>query len=123
MLTVGVNRGTAENASADPGLAPHAANFQTALAYDAFHVGRNFRNPNQLANQNGVVFFPGSTPLYVGVQLQGGFGVSGDGVDQDDVVTYIGQQGFAAPAEIRSDTVFYRGVRLPFQKFNRNPSG
>jgi hypothetical protein len=75
-----------------------------------------------LANQNGIVFFPGSTPLYVGANLQGGFGVSGDGVDQDDVVTFSGQQEFAPAASLKADTVFYRGVRLPFQKFNRNPS-
>ena len=64
---------------------------------------------------------PGSTPLYVGGSLQGGFGVSGDGVDQDDVVTFAGQQGFAAPTALKADQVFYRAVRLPFQKFNRTP--
>ncbi|MFO0870092.1 MAG: hypothetical protein U0935_14270 [Pirellulales bacterium] len=122
LLTVGVNRSTAENASADPTQAPYAGNFQTVLGYDAFHVARNFRDPRQLANQNGVVFFPGSTPLYAAAGLQGGLGVSGDGVDQDDVVTYIAQTGLAAPTELRADQFFYRGVRLPFQKFNRNPS-
>ncbi len=122
LLTVGINRATAENASPDPVQAPAAGSFQTVFGYDAFRPGRNFRNPNQLANQNGVVFFPGSTPLYVGANLQGGFGVSGDGVDQDDVVTFSGQQGFAPAASQKADAVFYRGVRLPFQKFNRNPS-
>lgn len=122
LLTTGVNRATAENLSPDPTQAPSAANFQTVFGHDAFHPGRNFRNPNQLANQNGIVFFPGSTPLYVGANLQGGFGVSGDGVDQDDVVTFSGQQEFAPAASLKADTVFYRGVRLPFQKFNRNPS-
>ncbi len=120
LLTAGINRATAENLS--PALAPAASDFQTVFGYDAFHPGRNFRNPNQLANQNGIVFFPGSTPLYVGANLQGGFGVSGDGVDQDDVVTFSGQQGFAPAASQKAGTVFYRGVRLPFQKFNRNPS-
>jgi uncharacterized protein GlcG (DUF336 family) len=122
LLTVGINRATAENSSPDPAQAPSAGNFQTVFGYDAFHPGRNFRNPNQLANQNGIVFFPGSTPLYVSANLQGGFGVSGDGVDQDDVVTFSGQQGFAPAASQKADAVFYRGVRLPFQKFNRNPS-
>ena len=48
-----------------------------------------------IANQNGIVFFPGSSPLYKTQILVGGFGISGDGVDQDDVVTFAGQQGFA----------------------------
>ncbi len=41
-------------------------------------------------NQNGIVFFPGSAPLYRGGKLVGGLGVSGDGVDQDDFVTAAG---------------------------------
>ena len=91
--------------------------------FDAFHAGRNFHDPSNIANQNGVVFFPGSTPLYKGGLLVGGFGVSGDGVDQDDVVTAAGMVGYDPPLPIRADRVFYRGVRLPFQKFNRNPEG
>jgi Haem-degrading len=105
------------------------------MGFDAFHASRNFRDPgdvlvpepgvntNPLANQNGIVFFPGSTPLYKTQSLVGGFGISGDGVDQDDVVTFAGQQGFNAPQHLRADMLFYRGVRLPFQKFNRNPRG
>ncbi|MCA1481691.1 heme-binding protein, partial [Bradyrhizobium sp. NBAIM08] len=76
-----------------------------------------------LANQNGVVFFPGSSPLYTSGKLVGGFGVSGDGVDQDDVVTAAGQVGFAAPDRLRVDQYVVGGVRLPFQKYNRNPQG
>jgi hypothetical protein len=53
--------------------------------------------------------------------LVGGFGVSGDGVDQDDVVTAAGQVGFAAPDHLRIDQYIVGGVRLPFQKYNRNP--
>jgi len=48
-------------------------------------------------------------------------GVSGDGVDQDDVVTFAGAQGFRPPTTVtRADQVFVRDVRLPFQEFNRN---
>lgn len=108
-------------------------------AFDAFNVMRNFRDvgdhevqvygsmsmedKERLANQNGVVFFPGSTPLYAadGVTLIGGFGVSGDGVDQDDVVTAAGQVGFAPDQSIRADSFTIGGVRIPFQHFNRNP--
>ncbi len=97
------------------------SDIQTVLGYDAFHPGTNFHDPNYPLNQNGVVFFPGSTPLYSGSILVGGFGVSGDGVDQDDLVTFYGQAGFAPPNAIQADQFFVRGVRLPFQKFSRNP--
>jgi uncharacterized protein GlcG (DUF336 family) len=97
--------------------------FTSVAGFDAFHASRNFHDPSNIANQNGIVFFPGSTPLYKNSILVGGFGVSGDGVDQDDVVTAFGMVGYDPPAKIRADRVFYRGVRLPFQKFNRNPNG
>ena len=112
-----INPKTAENIG-QPML---ASQFQTVYGFDAFHVGRNLHDIANIANQNGTVFFPGSTPLYVSGTLQGGFGVSGDGVDQDDVVTFAGQTGFAPPTALKADQVFYRSVRLPFQKFNRAP--
>jgi uncharacterized protein GlcG (DUF336 family) len=71
--------------------------------------------------QNGVVFFPGAIPLYRGGQLVGGLGISGDGVEQDDYVSYLGAAGFRPPDAVRVDRVFIRGVRLPFLKFPRNP--
>jgi len=73
-------------------------------------------------NQSGIVFFPGSTPLYSNGTMVGGLGVSGDGVDQDDFVTNGGAQGFEAPASIRADQVVIRNVRLPYFKFPRNPT-
>jgi uncharacterized protein GlcG (DUF336 family) len=73
-------------------------------------------------NQNGVVFFPGSLPLYKNGVLVGGLGVSGDGVDQDDYVTSAGAQGFEAPENIRADQVIIDNVRLPYLKFPRNPT-
>ncbi len=72
-------------------------------------------------NQSGIVFFPGSAPLYRDGVLVGGLGVSGDGVEQDDVVTDGGQRGFEAPPAIRADQILINGVRLPYLKFNRNP--
>ena len=117
----GISRTTAENLSqASP---TPASDFTSVMGFDSLHSGRNFHDPADIANQNGIVFFPGSSPLYKSTILVGGFGISGDGVDQDDVVTFAGQQGFAAPQALRADMTFYRGVRLPYQKFNRNPRG
>jgi uncharacterized protein GlcG (DUF336 family) len=101
-----------------------ASAFQSVQGFDAFNPQSNFHDPFNVANQNGIVFFPGSVPLYKNGQLVGGFGVSGDGVDQDDVVTFAGAKGFEPPASIlRADQTFFRSVRLPYQKFNRNPEG
>jgi uncharacterized protein GlcG (DUF336 family) len=72
--------------------------------------------------QNGIQIFPGSVPLYKGNKLVGALGISGDGVDQDDIIATMGSAGFESPPEMRSDRVFVRGVRLPFTKFPRHPN-
>lgn len=102
-----------------------ASAYQSVYGFDAFNPGTNFRDPTNIANQNGIVFFPGSAPLYrADGQLIGGFGVSGDGVDQDDVVTFAGTNNFGVPLSVlRADQVKVTGIRLPYQKFNRNPEG
>ena len=49
-------------------------------------------------------------------------GVSGDGVDQDDIVSAMGSVGFEAPLNIRSDNIIFRGARLPYVVFPRQPN-
>jgi uncharacterized protein GlcG (DUF336 family) len=71
---------------------------------------------------NGIQIFPGSVPLYKNGVLVGAVGISGDGVDQDDLIGAAGANGYSPPVEIRSDQVFVRGVRLPFLKFPRSPN-
>jgi len=71
---------------------------------------------------NGIQIFPGSVPLYKNGVLVGAIGISGDGVDQDDLIAAAGANGFSPPAGIRSDQIFVRGVRLPFVKFPRSPN-
>ncbi|MCI0489330.1 MAG: heme-binding protein [Blastocatellia bacterium] len=71
---------------------------------------------------NGTQIFPGSVPIYKNGQLAGGLGVSGDGVDQDDLISAMGSAGFESAPEIRSDRVFVRSIRLPFVKFPRHPN-
>lgn len=75
------------------------------------------------ANQNGVVFFPGASPLYRGSTLVGGLGVSGDGVEQDDYVTVAAAGSFLPSEEIWADQVKIDDVRLPMFKFPRHPEG
>ncbi len=76
-------------------------------------------NPNL---PNGITIFPGGFPLYRNGVLIGGVGVSGDGIDQDDIVAASGASAFPAPREIRADRFSYRGARLPYAKFPRNPA-
>lgn len=71
---------------------------------------------------NGIQIFPGSVPLYKNGVLVGAIGISGDGVDQDDLIAAAGANGFSPPTAIRSDQIFVRSVRLPFLKFPRSPN-
>ncbi len=40
--------------------------------------------------KNGIQIFPGSFPIYKNNQLIGAIGISGDGIDQDDMVSFLG---------------------------------
>jgi uncharacterized protein GlcG (DUF336 family) len=71
---------------------------------------------------NGMTIFPGAFPLYRNGVLIGAVGVSGDGVDQDDIISATGGSLFPAAAVIRADQDQYRGARLPYAKFPRNPA-
>ena len=71
---------------------------------------------------NGITIFPGAFGLYRNGVLVGAIGVSGDGVDQDDLVAAAGCHDFLAPFAIRSDQFFFRGTRLPYAKFPRDPA-
>jgi uncharacterized protein GlcG (DUF336 family) len=64
--------------------------------------------------RNGIQIFPGSVPIFRGNTLVGAIGVSGDGVDQDDMVAFLGlanagqvlATGIAnAPAARRADLI------------------
>ncbi|MBS0571175.1 MAG: heme-binding protein, partial [Proteobacteria bacterium] len=79
---------------------------------------------------NGVQVFPGSVPIYRGSTLVGGLGVSGDGVDQDDMVSFLGlynaglQLGGAignAPPAMRADQLAPQGVHLRYVQCPQAP--
>jgi uncharacterized protein GlcG (DUF336 family) len=77
-------------------------------------------------NQSGIVWFPGSVPLYRGDRPIGGLGISGDGVEQDDYVAQLGSEGFHPPDTLRVDNSVMtdakgRAVRMPYLKLPRNP--
>ena len=71
---------------------------------------------------NGIQIFAGSVPLFKNGVLVGAIGISGDGIDQDDLIAAAGANGFSPPVTVRSDQIFVRGVRLPFLKFPRSPN-
>jgi uncharacterized protein GlcG (DUF336 family) len=64
--------------------------------------------------KNGIQIFPGGEPIYRGSTLVGGIGVSGDGVQQDDMVSFLGLSNAGkllntgignAPPSIRADRI------------------
>jgi hypothetical protein len=76
---------------------------------------------------NGIQIFPGSVPVYRGNTLVGAIGVSGDGIDQDDMIGFLGLHNAGqrlgsgignAPNAIRSDRILVqlgsRQVRLRY---------
>ena len=91
--------------------------------------------PAQNRLQNGVQIFPGAVPIYRGTSLVGAIGVSGDGIDQDDMIAFLGLSNAAsilgtlsnAPAASRADTLVFdlgsgastrlRYVSCPFAPF------
>ena len=66
--------------------------------------------------RNGTTIFPGGVPLYTNGRLVGGVGVSGDGVDQDDIVADFASIGFQAPKSIRCDKVVAAGLKASLQR-------
>ena len=84
---------------------------------------------------NGIQIFPGSVPIYRNGVLIGGIGVSGDGIDQDDMISFLGANNAGirlgsglgnAPKDKRADTILVdlgnasvrlRYVNCPFAPF------
>jgi uncharacterized protein GlcG (DUF336 family) len=69
---------------------------------------------------NGITVFPGGFPLYRAGVLIGAIGVSGDGIEQDDLIAASGAVGWHPSTALRADYDFVRGVRLPYAKFPRD---
>jgi len=124
---------------------PFSTGLQSALILSnlgqhlAFVTGASITDTPQSCSsisriRNGVQIFPGSVPIYRGNTLVGAIGVSGDGIDQDDMISFLGLH-FAgvrvggignAPAAIRADNITVpvggspvrlRYVNCPFAPF------
>jgi uncharacterized protein GlcG (DUF336 family) len=93
----------------------------TAMADTTPPGGTPLRNGIRTDLPNGITIFPGGFPLYRNGVLIGAIGISGDGVDQDDIVGASGTHDFLAPDAIRSDQFTFREARLPYAKFPRDP--
>ena len=132
---------------------PLSTGLQSALIFDnlAQHVGHVVSGgaspdtparctflPSPTASgprlRNGIQIFPGAVPVYRGTTLVGAIGVSGDGIDQDDMVGFLGTHNAGAAGSalrnadpaIRSDqividvnpgTARLRYVGCPFAPF------
>jgi uncharacterized protein GlcG (DUF336 family) len=75
--------------------------------------------------QNGMQIFSGAVPIYRGNTLIGAIGISGDGIDQDDMISFLGLYNGGqrvgtigeAPAAARADQIVVAvgaGVRLRY---------
>jgi len=80
--------------------------------------------------RNGLQVFPGGVPIYRNGRLVGGIGVSGDGVDQDDMIAFLGLHNAGArlgngignaPAERRADRLVPQGTRLRYVQCPQSP--
>jgi uncharacterized protein GlcG (DUF336 family) len=54
---------------------------------------------------DGITIFPGGVPLYKDGVLVGAVGISGDGVDQDDLIAYAASAGYQPKAKIEADSL------------------
>jgi uncharacterized protein GlcG (DUF336 family) len=85
----------------------------------------------ELPARNGLQIFAGGFPLYRGSTMIGGIGISGDGIDQDDMIAFLGVRNAAqnganiahAPSSSRIDSratldgKSARYVNCPFKPF------
>jgi uncharacterized protein GlcG (DUF336 family) len=79
---------------------------------------------------NGLQIFPGSVAIYRGGTLVGAIGVSGDGVDQDDMISFLGVHNAGqalggaignAPLDRRADILTPQGTRLRYVQCPQAP--
>lgn len=79
---------------------------------------------------NGLQIFAGGVPIYRGAKLVGAIGISGDGIDQDDMVAFLGLHNASlrvngaiahAPAAMRADQIERNGLYLRYAQCPQTP--
>lgn len=101
------------------------ADVPTGCAGIGFSFSAPFFTPGPIDSPiaSGIQIFPGSVPIFRGETLVGGIGVSGDGVDQDDMISFLGVHNAGevlggeignAPIDRRADNLAPQGIRLRF---------
>jgi uncharacterized protein GlcG (DUF336 family) len=83
-----------------------------------------------IRNKNGIQIFPGASPIYRGDTLVGAIGISGDGIDQDDMIAFLGLYNAGrmlnsnighAPAARRADQLATNGAHLRYVQCPQAP--
>jgi uncharacterized protein GlcG (DUF336 family) len=81
------------------------------------------------ALKNGIQIFPGGIPIYRNDTLVGAIGISGDGVDQDDMIAFLGLDEASkigtgignAPSALRADNLAPMGRNLRYVQCPQSP--
>jgi len=80
------------------------------------------------ASANGIQIFPGSVPIYKAGVLAGAIGISGDGIDQDYMIAFLGLANAGAilgtvsnAPGVRADTITVPGGQLRYVNCPVNP--
>jgi uncharacterized protein GlcG (DUF336 family) len=121
-----------QSALITPNILQHVGFVLTGVPPDTLAQCTHLPTAARLAN--GIQIFPGSVPIYRGNTLIGGIGVSGDGIDQDDMISFLGLHNGGlrlggvgnAPLAIRADQIVVpvsgsAGVRLRYVNCPFNP--
>lgn len=78
---------------------------QNQLSLNGANLGDTTLGGGKNPLRNGITIFPGGVPLYKKGKLVGAVGISGDGVDQDDLIAFSGGKRYAPPVANRSDAI------------------
>ncbi len=120
---------------------PFSTGLQLDLAHDAIVAAAALGStavgcagPTLPQLRNGLQIFAGGIPIYGRIggvpQVVGAIGVSGDGVDQDDMIAFLGLSNAAAilggglgqaPPAMRSDTLSLAGGQLRYVQCPQTP--
>ncbi len=82
---------------------------QNALS-PTLDVTSQFKGSGKNPIRNGITIFPGGVPLYKNGRLVGAVGISGDGVDQDDIIAFAGAKRYQPRVAIRVDKLSHADI-------------